>query len=142
MGPVTVIGPDERWVSGTVSRASIVDTGNPHVVLLDADVDHADIARIGPEIQRAFPGGVNVEWVRPGPGTDELTLRVWERGVGETSACGTGSCAAAAAVHAWGEAGTTVVVHNPGGDVTVELGETAVLTGPVVRIATLEFPWP
>jgi len=65
-------------------------------------------------------------------------MRVWERGVGETEACGTGSCAAAAAMHHWGRVGTAVTVHQPGGAAAVELRAdgSAVLSGPSERIAT------
>jgi len=63
------------------------------------------VAELGPQLQAIRPGGINVEFVALGPGTDELTMRVWERGVGETLACGTGVCAAAAAAHSWGLVG-------------------------------------
>jgi diaminopimelate epimerase len=70
-----------------------------------------------------------------------LTLVVHERGVGLTEACGTGSCAAAAVANKWGLVGSTVVVRNPGGDVTVELQDGhALLTGPSVLIADVEVP--
>jgi diaminopimelate epimerase len=141
MGPASLIGEDRRWQSGSVKATAVVDTGNPHLVLLDPGIEAVDVGAEGRRIQAEFPDGINVEWIWPGPGPDELTLRVWERGVGETEACGTGSCAAAAAAHAWGRVGARVVVHNPGGDVTVDLGHTAVLTGPVARVATVEFPW-
>jgi diaminopimelate epimerase len=63
-------------------------------------------------------------------------MRVWERGVGPTLACGTGACAAAAAVHAWGEVGHRVRVHNPGGPLEVTLRDGSVeLAGPTQRIA-------
>jgi diaminopimelate epimerase len=83
-------------------------------------------------------GGVNVEFVTLGPGRDELTMRVWERGVGETQACGTGSVAAAAALHHWGRVGTKVTVNQPGGAAEVELrlDGTAVLSGPSHRVGT------
>lgn len=142
MGPVRVQSDDPRWRIGSVQATAIVDAGNPHLVLLDADVPNVAVEREGPRIEAAFSEGINIEWIWPGPGPDELTLRVWERGVGATEACGTGSCAAAAAAASWGRVGHHVVVHNPGGDVTVDLGETAVLTGPVARIATVEIPWP
>ncbi len=65
-------------------------------------------------------------------------MRVWERGVGETRACGTGSVAAAAALHHWGRVGTKVTVNQPGGAAEVELrlDGTAVLSGPSRRVGT------
>jgi diaminopimelate epimerase len=81
----------------------------------------------------------NVEFVRPGPEPDAITMRVIERGVGETQACGTGACAAAWAANRWGLAGSVVTVHQPGGDALVELkADTILLTGPATRIATVD----
>jgi diaminopimelate epimerase len=142
MGPVAMTGDDVRFRTGSVEASALVDVGNPHLVLLDPSVGSVDIAAEGKRIEAAFPRGINVEWVWPGPGHDELTLRVWERGVGATQACGTGSCAAATAAHRWGRVGPRVLVHNPGGDVTVDVGDTAVLTGPAVCVAMVEYPWP
>ncbi len=97
------------------------------------------MTELGTKLQGEFPDGVNVEFVALGPGPDALTLRVFERGVGETLACGTGSAAAAAAAHRWGLVGPTVDVHNPGGTLRVELGHDAVsLGGPVAFVADLE----
>ena len=81
---------------------------------------------------------VNVEIIS-GAG-DELTMRVWERGVGETESCGTGACAAVAAAHEWGIAGTKVTVHQPGGDLEVRLGDTVTLTGPAEYVCTVDVP--
>ena len=72
-------------------------------------------------LEATDPAGLNVEFVALGPGPDEVTMRVWERGVGETQACGTGACAAAAALHHWGRVGRSVTVHQPGGAAAVEL---------------------
>jgi len=141
MGAAIVLGDDPRWKTGSVLATAVVDTGNPHLVLLDPAVAEVDVTSEGTRIEMAFPKGINVEWIYPGPGPDELTLRVWERGAGLTEACGSGSCAAATAAHAWGRVGPTVVVHNPGGDVIVEVGPTAILTGPAAYVARVEFPW-
>jgi diaminopimelate epimerase len=141
MGPAKVIADAPEWVSGTIERAALVDVGNPHLVLLDPNADEADIETVGPAIESTFPDGINVEWVRA-VSRDRLVLRVWERGVGVTQACGTGSCAVAAAAVSWGVVDSPVVVRNPGGDVTVTLGDTATLTGPAVRVAAVELAWP
>jgi diaminopimelate epimerase len=114
----------------------LVDVGNPHLVLLGDDPAGMDVAELGTTLQGEFPGGVNVEFIAAGPGPDALTLRVFERGVGETLACGTGTAAASAAAHDWGLVGTTVDVHNPGGTLRVELTpDTVVLSGPVAFVA-------
>jgi diaminopimelate epimerase len=85
------------------------------------------------------PGGVNVEFISLGPGADAITLRVWERGVGETRACGTGSAAAAVAARSWGLVGETIDVHNPGGTLQVSLAAGAVrLKGPVRKVAEID----
>jgi diaminopimelate epimerase len=115
-----------------------VEVGNPHLVLLCPDPDEVDVAELGPRLQRLRPGGLNVEFIAPGPGPDELRFRVYERGAGETQACGTGTCAAAAAAHAWGLVGRQVIVHNPGGDLEATLTDDAVLlTGPAEHVATV-----
>jgi diaminopimelate epimerase len=129
--------PDGGW------RARTVSVGNPHLVLLGPDLDGVDVARTGSAAQDAYAGGINVELVAPGPTPGELVLRVWERGVGETLACGTGSCAAAAAARAWGVVGDRVLVHNPGGTLEVGLnGRRVVLAGLVRRICTVEVDVP
>jgi diaminopimelate epimerase len=102
-----------------------VSVGNPHAVVLG---DPAQIGELGPllEAHARFPGRTNVQVARvDGPG--EVTARVWERGVGETSASGTSAVAVAAATHGEGD----VLVHFPGGDLRVRLeGGRAWLTGP------------
>lgn len=115
----------------------LVDLGNPHLVVLGPDPTTVDVAALGPALERSDPAGLNVEFATLGPEPDSITMRVWERGVGETRACGTGSCAAAAALHHWGRVGRAVTVYQPGGAVAVELRPdgTATLAGPSVFIA-------
>jgi diaminopimelate epimerase len=133
-----VMGPEEPLAYGE-RRARRVDMGNPHLVLLGPDPVDLDVAVLGAELQGVQPGGINVEFVSLGPGPDALTLRVWERGVGETWACGTGSAAAAAAAGDWGLVGSTVEVHNPGGTLWVSLAADGIrLSGPVRKVADVE----
>jgi diaminopimelate epimerase len=136
MGVVKVEGETDRCNVG--HGQLLVNVGNPHLVVLGPDPATVDIGALGPLLEKTDPAGLNVEFVALGPGADEVTMRVWERGVGETEACGTGSCAAAAALHHWGRVGTAVTVHQPGGTAAVELRAdgSAVLSGPSERIAT------
>ena len=94
------------------ARARTVDVGNPHLVLLGPDRPASTCAELGPKLPAGLRGGVNVEWITRGPRRRRplLDLRVFERGVGETLACGTGSVAAAAAARSWGWS-----VRTPGG---------------------------
>ena len=121
------VGESER-VDGIELVA--VSLGNPHAVVRG---DPSEIERIGPRLEtnERFPDRTNVQVVRvDGPG--EVTARVWERGVGETSASGTSAVAVAAATHRDGE----VLVHFPGGDLRVRLERgQAYLTGPAERIS-------
>jgi diaminopimelate epimerase len=122
MGEV-VVGPPEHVAGVELVPVSV---GNPHAVVRG---DPADIDRLGPllETHERFPDRTNVQVVRvERPG--EVTARVWERGVGETSASGSSAVAVAAATH---EDGDEVVVHFPGGDLHVRLADgRAYLTGP------------
>lgn len=118
-------------------RALRVDVGNPHLVLVDDGSAGVDLAVVGAELEASRPGGTNVELVRAEGG--DLDLVVWERGVGLTLACGSGSCAAAAATRALGLAGDRVVVRNPGGVLIVDLEgprrrPRVTLTGPACRV--------
>ncbi len=115
------------------------DAGNPHLVVRCEDPATIDVPRVGAELAAGFAEGINVEFVALGPGDDELTMRVFERGVGETWACGSGSCAAAAVARFWGIVGERVRVRNPGGTLEVSLGATegdpVRLGGPVRHVA-------
>jgi diaminopimelate epimerase len=127
MGPVR-LGPD-----GTANL------GNPHLVRFVDDVASAPVTTEGPRLEAdpRFANGTNVEFVTV-TGPDALTMRVWERGVGETMSCGTGACAAAAVAHAKGLVGASVTVRVPGGELAVALGETIQLGGPVVHVFDVE----
>jgi diaminopimelate epimerase len=118
--------------------------GNPHIVIGVEDVTAVDLGAIGSRLP-----DVNVEVVAPGPGRDEVTMRVHERGVGLTEACGTGACAAAVAASRWGlvpSSAAEVVVHMPGGRANVTLDQPGpgrvTLTGPANYVATIEIHYP
>jgi diaminopimelate epimerase len=115
--------------------ATFVSMGNPHVVFFVDDVAAAPVTTEGPRIEAATPGGTNVEYASAVGGA--LTMRVWERGVGETMSCGTGACAVAVAAARRGladAAGATVTV--PGGTLRVAwTGGTVLLTGPAELVA-------
>jgi len=147
MGPVT-LGPDQPQ-DFEDRKVRTADVGNPHLVLLGPEVATVDVAVLGPQLQSPFEGGINVEWIclagaGDGAGAGDLDLRVWERGAGETLACGTGSVAAAAAACSWGvvDPDGPVWVHNPGGTLEVTLGERpgdpAYLAGPVRKVADID----
>ena len=118
-------------IAGGLHRITCVSMGNPHCVLFE-DPDGADLERIGPlfENDPLFPERVNTEFVKV-IGKNALKMRVWERGSGETMACGTGACAAAAAACACGkcDAAQDILVKLRGGDLVIHVGETVFMTG-------------
>ena len=138
---VAKVGDDEvEWLDEHVIRAARVDIGNPHLVLHAPSLDlDFDLEARGLSINELVPEGINVELVVPGPGDDELTMRVFERGVGLTEACGTGACAVAVASHQWGLSGPRVTVRQPGGPAHVDVGDTITMTVPVHHVATLDY---
>jgi diaminopimelate epimerase len=110
-----------------------VSVGNPHAVVRH---DPTDIRRLGPHLENhpRFPERTNVQLVRV-EGEHDLTVAVWERGAGETTASGSSAIAAAAAAIANGWCTSPVTVHMAGGDLYVELdGDEARLTGPAVEL--------
>ena len=136
MGTVTLGPEEEPPLTGT--RARRASAGNPHLVVVGdpgLDLDALDLTALAAHVAPGFEDGVNVEVVRPGIGPGTLELRVFERGAGETLACGTGSCAAAAVARAYGLVGDEVAVQNPGGTLHVRLGDPVVLGGPVRHVA-------
>lgn len=126
-------------VDEKVYHITCVSMGNPHcVVFLKEDVDALDLARLGPKFEHnpLFPERINTEFVNVLPdGT--LKMRVWERGSGETWACGTGSCAVGVAAVLGGlfAKGEDILIHLRGGDLTVNYTDQAVfMTGPATTV--------
>ena len=121
-------------MGGKDYRITCVSVGTPHCVVFCDRVDGVDIETVGPLFEHAefFPRRVNTEFVRV-VNDCTLKMRVWERGNGETRACGTGACAAvvAAVENGFCRKGEDIVVKVPGGDLTVNYtDETVLLTGP------------
>ncbi len=132
-------------VGGESYRVTGVSVGNPHCVVFCDTIDALDLPVIGPKFEYApaFPARVNTEFVRAVNKTT-LRMRVWERGNGETLACGTGACAAAVAAVENGlcDKGTDITVKLRGGDLTVNYtDERILLTGTAVSVyeGTLEY---
>jgi diaminopimelate epimerase len=109
-------------VLGRCYRFTFVDVGNPHCVIQVGDPAAFDVSGVGPGIEHHefFPNRVNVEFITV-EGDGSVRMRVWERGVGETQACGTGATAVGAACVRLGLAESPVLVHLPGGDLEVEV---------------------
>lgn len=121
-------------VNGTEYRMTGVSMGNPHAVVYVEDVKGLDIETIGPafENHERFPNRVNTEFVKV-LDRNTVEMRVWERGSGETMACGTGACAVAVACILNGFTEDKVTVKLPGGDLQIEWDKEAdkiYMTGP------------
>lgn len=132
-------------IGGKEYRITCVSVGNPHCVVFTDSIDPLDLEEIGPkfEFSEMFPERVNTEFVRVIDRTT-LRIRVWERGNGETLACGTGACAAVAAAVKNGlcEAGKDITVKLAGGDLTVNYtDERIILTGNAVLVFSGEFDY-
>lgn len=138
MGETRVQRLEHSPVEGT--RAYSGEIGNPHLVLIGDSLAAIELAAIGPRLVGSVDGGQNVMAVAAAESSDELDLVPFERGSGFTLACGSGSAVAALAAHVAGIVGDKVVVHNPGGDLFVEISRlddafATSLTGPAERIA-------
>lgn len=122
---------------GEAVTAFCLSMGNPHCVLFVPDVESAPVSRWGAALEHhpLFPHRTNVEFVQvKGPGS--LAVRVWERGVGETLACGTGACAAFVAAHHLGKGAGSMRVSLRGGELIVSVDGTGHvhLAGPAVEV--------
>ena len=125
-------------VDGETLRVSSASMGNPHAVLFVDDPDTAPVERLGPRIENhpAFPNRVNVEFVTPA-GRRRIRQRTWERGTGETLACGSGACAAAVVSMLRGLVDRRVTVELRGGELEIawEGDEASVfMTGPAAEV--------
>jgi diaminopimelate epimerase len=130
------VGPINKPILHTPACVSM---GNPHVVFFVPEVLAAPVREVGPMIEHhhLFPERANVGFAQV-KGRDRIRLRVWERGAGETLACGTGACAAAVAAVRLDLTDRTVVVETNGGELTIEWRESdnhVLMTGPI----TLEY---
>jgi diaminopimelate epimerase len=129
-------------VEGEILRIGGVSMGNPHAVLRVGDLDQAPVERLGPRIERhpRFPRRVNVGFMQV-LAPDRIRLRVYERGAGETLACGTGACAAVAVGRRLALLAEEVRVSLPGGDLLIHWGgddQPVWMTGPAVTVFTGE----
>ncbi len=132
---------DRLWplqVHGRTIHFSVLSMGNPHAVQVVDDIEQAPLARDGPLIEHhaRFPRRVNAGFMQV-LDRHTIRLRVWERGVGETLACGTGACAAAVAGILRGALDSPVTVHARGGELRIAwagVGLPAQMTGPAVTV--------
>ncbi len=138
--PLDTLAMPVAW--GELEGPVAVNVGNPHAVFFVPDCDAVDLARLGPEIEHdpLFPERVNVN-VAAIIDRANLRLRVWERGVGETRACGTGACATAVAAMGRGLTERAVTVTLTGGPLRIEWGadNRIVMTGPATESFRGEF---
>ncbi|KUH97976.1 diaminopimelate epimerase [Mycolicibacterium acapulense] len=141
MGKVNQLGTGEAIVGGRPFAGLAVDVGNPHLACVDPDLTFEELTAldVGAPVSfdaAQFPEGVNIE-VLTAPVDGAVTMRVHERGVGETRSCGTGTVAAAVAALAYSGAATgSLEVRIPGGEVSVTVTEaSSFLRGPSVLVA-------
>lgn len=142
--PVQWSGPDALHakveLDDSVIEAACLSMGNPHAVIFVDDPDEVPLTVLGPAIEKhpMFPNGANAEFATV-EGPDRVRMRVWERGAGETLACGTGACAVGVASHLLRGASSSVTVSLPGGELLVEWdgspgdGTSVFMTGPALK---------
>jgi len=123
-------------VDGEVLMATAVSMGNPHCIIFVDNVTNYPLEAIGPKVEnhRLFPKRTNVEFVQVFS-RNRLKVRVWERGVGETLACGTGACASFAAAKLLGKVEDKIVVELSGGELEIEYdGNDIFMEGPAEKV--------
>lgn len=128
-------GIDLTVVDVPIRQIGSVDLGNPHLVLIVDVAQDLDLDVVGPALEAFFsPVGCNVNFLTV-VDRSTLQLRVWERGVGVTEACGSGACASAHLAYQWGLVDGLVDVVMPGGLAQVTVGDRLLLAGPSVHLA-------
>lgn len=124
-------------------KGTAVSMGNPHLVLFVDDPAKIDLAAEGPQLERhaLFPERTNVHFIQI-LDREHLVQRTWERGAGETQACGTGACASGVAAHLTGRADSSVEIALPGGRLHIQISEDrrVHMTGPAVFVFEAEWP--
>jgi diaminopimelate epimerase len=131
-------------VAGQTLVVTCVSMGNPHCITYVPEITDGHVLGLGPKLEKhpAFPRRTNVEFVRVNR-LDEVTMRVWERGSGETLACGTGACAVAVAGVLAGRTARRLTVHLTGGDLQLDWSERdnhVYMTGPAVEVFSGDWP--
>jgi diaminopimelate epimerase len=126
---------EELEIDEEMYNVTCLSMGNPHCVIFVDKVDEFPVEYVGPMVENhpSFPKRTNVGFVQV-LNKNELKVRVWERGCGETLACGTGTCAAVAAANKLGKVGAKVTVHVLGGDLQVEVGKSLFLSGAAEKV--------
>ena len=114
----------EIRVNGRTYKGTAVSMGNPHIVIPVSGIDDLDLSLVGPQFEHhpLFPRRTNTEFIE-NPDKGNIRMRVWERGAGETLACGTGASASLVASVLTGKANRKAIVHLLGGQLTVEWDE-------------------
>lgn len=130
----------ELRVHGRVYLGTAVSMGNPHIVIFMGNIDELELPLIGPQFEHhpMFPRRTNTEFIE-NPDKDNINMRVWERGAGETLACGTGAAAALVASVLSGKSNRRATVHLLGGDLTMEWNESnnhVYMEGPATTVFT------
>lgn len=137
MGALKNIDNKELKVDNVKYNVTLVSFGNPHCVIFVDDISKVQIDEIGPKIEtnKIFPNKTNVEFVQV-INRKEAIVKVWERGAGETLACGTGACASAVAGITSGKFDNDVLIRLPGGNLDIELQEDkhVILRGPAETV--------
>jgi diaminopimelate epimerase len=122
-------------VDGEIFEITCLSIGNPHCVVFVEDLEAFPVQESGPKIEthKVFPRYTNVEFVQV-VNRGEIKVRVWERGVGETLACGTGACASAVASQTLGKTDKEVAVHLLGGNLKILYDGDIFMSGPAVKV--------